>query len=145
MDDNFTKALEKGAGGERLSREDAFALVDAINRSQDHGGTYLGQAVRDVTGMPTSMAEQRRYPSYHPLYRTGGRPSQLAIGFKPERLIVITDEQSHDAVPNPPDGINGYMINVASYKNGVGYGPWHHIDGWSESIVKYIIAYEKGE
>ncbi len=53
-----------------------------------------------------------------------------------DRLIVITDEQSHDHIPNPTG--RGYMINVASYKNGVGYGPWMHIDGWSESVIGYI-------
>jgi hypothetical protein len=53
-----------------------------------------------------------------------------------DRLIVITDEQSHDQVPNPKG--KGYMINVASYKNGVGYGAWTHIDGWSESVIGYI-------
>ena len=53
-----------------------------------------------------------------------------------DRLIVITDEQAHDSVP-APNG-KGYVINVASYKNGVGYGKWTHIDGWSESVVEYI-------
>ena len=33
---------------------------------------------------------------------------------------------------------NGYVINVASAKNGVGYGPWTHIDGWSEAVVDYV-------
>jgi len=53
-----------------------------------------------------------------------------------DRMIVITDEQSHDRVPDPKG--KGYMINVASYKNGVGYGAWTHIDGWSESVIGYI-------
>ena len=53
-----------------------------------------------------------------------------------DRLIVITDEQAHDTVPGPRG--KGYVINVASYKNGVGYGKWTHIDGWSESVVEYI-------
>jgi 60 kDa SS-A/Ro ribonucleoprotein len=53
-----------------------------------------------------------------------------------DRMIVITDEQSHDHVPNPQG--RGYMINVASYKNGVGYGDWTHIDGWSESVIGYV-------
>ncbi len=53
-----------------------------------------------------------------------------------DRLIVITDEQVHDTVPRPAN--KAYMINVASYKNGVGYGPWTHIDGWSESVISYI-------
>ena len=37
----------------------------------------------------------------------------------------------------------GYVINVASCKNGVGYGKWTHIDGWSESVIEYIRALEQ--
>jgi hypothetical protein len=59
---------------------------------------------------------------------------------KYDRLIVITDEQAHDRVPAPKG--RGYAINVASYKNGVGYGKWVHIDGWSEAVVEYIRALE---
>ena len=62
------------------------------------------------------------------------------IDEKYDRLIVITDEQAHDTVPNPK--ARGYVINVASYKNGVGYGHWMHIDGWSEAIIEYIRAAE---
>jgi hypothetical protein len=58
-----------------------------------------------------------------------------------DRLIVISDEQAHDTVPGPKG--NGYVINVASYKNGVGYGKWTHIDGWSESVVEYIRTLER--
>ena len=53
-----------------------------------------------------------------------------------DRLIVLTDEQAHDTVPGSIG--NGYVVNVASYKNGVGYGKWTHIDGWSEAVVEYI-------
>jgi hypothetical protein len=53
-----------------------------------------------------------------------------------DRLIVITDEQVHDTIPTPHG--KAYMINVASCKNGVGYGAWTHIDGWSESVIGYI-------
>ena len=60
-----------------------------------------------------------------------------------DRLIVITDEQTHDSVPGPKG--KGYVINVASYKNGVGYGKWTHIDGWSESVVEYIRTLESAE
>lgn len=84
-----------------------FALRDAIVGSQPHGGTYLGKAL-------TQVMEECKF----------------------DRLIVFTDEQSHDRVPDPR-GL-GYMINVASYQNGVGYGPWMHIDGWSEAVLKYI-------
>jgi 60 kDa SS-A/Ro ribonucleoprotein len=58
-----------------------------------------------------------------------------------DRLIVITDEQAHDTVPAPQG--KGYVINVASYKNGIGYGKWTHIDGWSESVVEYIRELER--
>ena len=60
-----------------------------------------------------------------------------------DRLIVISDEQAHDSVPGPT--VKGYMINVASHKNGVGYGKWTHIDGWSESVVDYIRMLEQTE
>jgi hypothetical protein len=62
------------------------------------------------------------------------------IDEKYDRLIVVTDEQSHDPVPNPK--ALGYMINVASYQHGVGYGAWTHIDGWSDSVIEYIRAAE---
>jgi hypothetical protein len=39
----------------------------------------------------------------------------------------------------------GYVINVASYKNGVGYGKWTHIEGWSESVVEHIRTLELTE
>jgi hypothetical protein len=83
-----------------------FALRDAINSSQRHSGTMIGEAITHAQ-------------------RTDAN-----------RIIVITDEQSHDAVSAPKG--KGYMINVASYQNGVGYGSWTHINGWSESILDYI-------
>ena len=84
-----------------------FALRDAIDVSQRHNGTYLRKAVEQLN-------HKERY----------------------DRLIVISDEQARDTVPNPQG--KGYVINVASYKNGVGYGKWTHIDGWSESVVEYV-------
>jgi 60 kDa SS-A/Ro ribonucleoprotein len=58
-----------------------------------------------------------------------------------DRLVVITDEQSHDRVPTPRN--RGYVINVASFRNGIGYGAWTHIDGWSEAVVEYLRAAEQ--
>ncbi len=58
-----------------------------------------------------------------------------------ERLIVLTDEQSSTPVAQPTHGSN-YMINVAAHKNGVGYGNWLHIDGFSEAVIHYIQALE---
>ncbi|HTS37593.1 MAG TPA: TROVE domain-containing protein [Candidatus Solibacter sp.] len=88
-----------------------FALRDAIDASQRHNSTQLGKAV----------AELNQKHGY-------------------DRLIVITDEQASNTVPNSNG--NGYVINVASYRNGVGYGEWKHIDGWSEAVVEYIRALE---
>lgn len=55
---------------------------------------------------------------------------------KYDRLIVITDEQSTDTVSGPSK--TGYIINVAAYQNGVGYGKFVHISGWSEAVVTFI-------
>ena len=60
--------------------------------------------------------------------------------FQAGRLIVITDEQSADQVVAPRG--RGYMINVSTHQNGVGYGSWTHINGWSESVIAYIAALE---
>lgn len=57
-----------------------------------------------------------------------------------DRLIVVTDEESQDQVPGPRQ--NGILINVANYKNGIGYGPWLHIDGWSDRVLDYVRAVE---
>jgi hypothetical protein len=62
--------------------------------------------------------------------------------FKADRIIVFTDEQAHDSVGDPPFP-KGYMVNVASYQNGVGYGRWNHIDGFSEATLRYIQEFEK--
>ena len=59
---------------------------------------------------------------------------------KGARLIVFTDEQSHDPV-GAPKGV-GYMVNVASYQHGVGHGDWRRVDGFSEKILDWIIASE---
>jgi uncharacterized protein with von Willebrand factor type A (vWA) domain len=91
-----------------------MAGVDAVKRSQSWGGTELGKAVRHVNRLPH------------------------------DRLIVITDEQSHDAVPEPT-ARHAYMVNVASYRNGVGYGRWTRVDGFSEAVLRFIAAHEAQE
>jgi len=71
-----------------------------------------------------------------------------------DRLIVITDEQAFPAERRgyyeqsrnvsgcPAPMGRGYMINVASNENGVGYGPWVHIDGFSEQVLRFITEHE---
>lgn len=62
-----------------------------------------------------------------------------------DRLIVITDEQAQTyetPAPKVP-GARCYLINVASARNGVGYGaPWIHLDGFSEHVIHWIAALE---
>ncbi len=88
-----------------------FALRDAIVTSQPHAGTQMGHAAEAVN-------RECKY----------------------DRLVVLTDEQSRDAVPAPVG--RGYVVNVASEKRGVGYGAWNHIDGWSEAVIDYIQDFE---
>jgi len=67
-----------------------------------------------------------------------------------DRLIVVTDEQDcgigHGdsplaAVPIAP---KAYMVNVASAKNGIGYGEnWTHLDGFSENVFRFIYEVER--
>ena len=62
------------------------------------------------------------------------------IDRKDARLIVFTDEQAHDPVA-APKGV-GYMVNVASYQHGVGFGDWRRIDGFSEAMIRWIALQE---
>jgi len=93
-----------------------FALRDAIVGSQAHSGTYLKRAL-------TQLHEKRAWRDL-------------------DRLIVVTDEQSHDGILAAWSP-RAYVVNVAPYKHGISYGSgWTHIDGWSERILDYIAATE---
>ncbi len=80
----------------------------------------------------------------------GGTLLGAAVGevdAKDVRLIVLTDEQSHDKVPAPKG--YGILINVASYQHGVagalpgsGKRDWLRVDGFSEAVIKWIAAVE---
>lgn len=62
---------------------------------------------------------------------------------KCDRVIVFTDEQSHDTVNAPAFGAKGYVINVAAYQNGVNHDKWLTVSGFSEAVINYIQAVEK--
>jgi len=66
-----------------------------------------------------------------------------------DRIIVFTDEQDTDTKLSPAKansfGNKNYLVNIASHKHGIGYGKWHHIDGFSEAVLDYIIAFENLE
>lgn len=89
-----------------------MALRDAIFNSMPFHNTYLGRAV-----------------------------NFLNDHIPHDRLIVVTDEQSHD--PVPPPLIQGYMLNVASYRPEVGWGNWTRISGWSEAAIRFIQETER--
>jgi 60 kDa SS-A/Ro ribonucleoprotein len=94
-----------------------FALRDAIVKSQAHSGTYLKRALSTLKAW-TEWSDV-------------------------ERVIVITDEQSHDGIL-PAWTEKAYVINVAPYKSGISYGNgWTHIDGWSERVLDYIATMER--
>lgn len=101
-----------------------MALVDAItgmSRPLGGGGIFLKQAIDYV------------------------REAEKTA----DRIIVITDEQDCGiAADDRPDtarpfGRTNYMMNVASAKNGIGYGKWCHIDGMSEAVFTYIQESER--
>lgn len=94
-----------------------FALRDAIVKSQEHSATYLKRALTALKDTPDWKDVTR--------------------------VIVVTDEQSHDGIL-PAWTKQAYVINVAPYQSGISYGNgWTHIDGWSERVLDYIAAMEK--
>lgn len=88
-----------------------------------------GFALRDVIGKSVSGGTE-----------TGAAVAKINQTVKYDRLIIFTDEQSHDKIPSPTG--YGYVVNVAANQNGIGYGEWRHVDGWSESVLDYIISSE---
>jgi 60 kDa SS-A/Ro ribonucleoprotein len=112
--------------GYRVPPRRGFALRDALAATKD--GASRG-------GLAVDMADADGY----------------------DRIIVLTDGEWHpksgtagysltkptDICPNPLAGKPGYMVNMAATRNGVGYGPWISIDGWSEAIVDYVMEEEQ--
>lgn len=90
-----------------------MALSDAILQAVPSNGTLLGAAV-------------------------GYLNEHVAC----DRLIIVTDEESQDAVPNSK-AAQAYMVNVSSAANGIGYGPWTRITGFSEAILTFIQESER--
>ena len=88
-----------------------FALRDVLNHANVGWGTDLRKVISACNA---------------------AHDSDLKI----DRSIVITDEQTRTDVPDPNH--KSYVINVASARNGVGYGSFVHIDGFSEATIDYI-------
>lgn len=86
-----------------------------------------GFALRDAIGKPRGGTETRRAVVW-------------ANGQGADRIIVITDEQSSSTISAPVG--RGYIMNVGSNQNGIGYGSWTHVTGFSENLVRYIAEVE---
>lgn len=67
---------------------------------------------------------------------------QLANQWAHDRIIIITDEQVAQKLPKPC-AKHAYVINVAAYRNGIGYGDYTHIDGFSEAVIRYMHEVER--
>jgi 60 kDa SS-A/Ro ribonucleoprotein len=103
-----------------------FAFSDNCVEVPPRNGMALRDAIRTAARMGSTQL---------------GAAVTLVGKLPHDRLIVITDEQSADRVLHP-QGL-GYMINVASNRNGVGYGKWLHVDGWSDAVVRFITEHER--
>lgn len=105
--------------------EDAvpIAFGDVVKTLRPRRGFALrDQIMRSDVGHSTNMGDAARH----------------AFKQNVDRVILFTDEQSVQRLPDPPEGVHGYVVNVASAQNGIGYGTWTHIDGFSTNILRYI-------
>ena len=139
--------FEAAAGLAILLRETAEQVnVYAFNEKAYEVAPRRGFALRDALAATKNN------------WSRGGLAVAAANRDGYDRIIVITDGQWHysdtttvqgygegdpQTVSPAPLRKGAYMINVASYKNGVGYGKWINIDGWSDSVIEYIRALEQ--
>ena len=138
-----------GSMGEKLStrsdltRMDAAAALASVIHGDLRVMTFSDRVVEVAPrrGMAGVDAVIRSQP--HSGTRLGEAVAAVN-GFPHDRLIVISDEQAATRVPDPV-AKRAYMINVASAKNGVGYGRWTHLDGFSENIIRYISEIERDD
>lgn len=119
------RRIDAAAGLAMLLREmcERVAVVKFSNTPTLLNTELRGFALSDALGHPAGGT-----------YTDDAKRFADQLGY--DRVIILTDEQSHQAISNPLG--RGYVINVASYRNGIGYGPWTHIDGWSEAVAQYI-------
>ncbi len=126
-----------------MSRLDAAAALASVIHGDLRVFSFSDYTVevparRGMAGVDAVIRSQR-----HSGTRLGEAVA-IANGIPHDRLIVITDEQSRSLVPDPVS-TKAYMINVASNKNGVGYGRWNHLDGFSEQIIRFIGELESND
>lgn len=101
-----------GDGTKQIAPRRGFALRDAMKAAAEGNGTNIGQA------------------------------KQVADRLGYDRIIIFTDEQSRTSITHPKGMAKGYIVNVAPYDRGVGYGAWTHVTGFSEATLDFIQASE---
>jgi len=134
---------EKVSGKSELTRMDAACSLAMIAR-EVFEDVSIYTFSNDIVPVPSRSAFALRDAIVNSQAHGGTKlgAAVASLAGKYDRLITITDEQSHDAVPNPAG--RGWMINPSTNMNGIGCGAWDRIDGWSESTIEYIIASELG-
>lgn len=142
--DNSGSMSDKVSGKSELSRIDAACALAILVREVCERAVVIG------FGSTAAVIPARKGFALRDAIKQGpggGTNTNTALALARQqgydRIIVITDEQSHQAVSGPLTGAKGYFINVASNQNGIGYGPWTHIDGWSEAVLQYVQAAEQ--
>lgn len=132
---------QRVSGKSDLQRMDAAAtLASIVNAEALRVWTFSNDIVeidarRGLKGIKR-IIESQSHGGTNLAHALRKLPSNL------DRVIVITDEQSHDDVTHNPGWARSFMINVGSYQHGVGYGKWVHIDGFSEQVLRFIYEME---
>lgn len=129
-----------------LDRFDAAAALAVLCRElceevEIYSFSYSAKRVAPRRGF--ALVEAIRDSQQHGGTSLGSSMQEIDRQSKYDRVIVFTDEQSYDR-PAAPKG-KGYVINVASYKNGINHSQWVEINGFSEAVFDYLLEYEKSE
>ena len=129
-----------------LDRFDAAAALAVLCRElceevEIYSFSYSAKRVAPRRGF--ALVEAIRDSQQHGGTALGQSMQEIDRQTKYDRVIVFTDEQSYDR-PAAPKG-RGYVINVASYQNGINHSQWVEINGFSEAVFDYLLEYEKTE
>jgi hypothetical protein len=127
-----------------LDRFDAAAALAMLCREvceEVEIYSFSNNAVRVAPRRGFALREAISNSQHHAGTQLGTAMRTINNNGSYDRCIVFTDEQSYDR-PDAPRG-KGYVVNVASYENGVNHNAWTEVNGFSEAVVDYIQALER--
>lgn len=127
-----------------LDRFDAAAALAMLCREvceEVEIYSFSGNAVRVAPRRGFALREAISSSQSHGGTQLGRAMETINANGSYDRCIVFTDEQSYDR-PDAPRG-KGYVVNVASYENGVNHSAWTEVNGFSEAVIDYIQALER--